>query len=124
MNFEIGCKLKLKSFKPSTTKAIKAMLTMPNPKYQEAVKHARWIGNLKPELCFYEEIGEVLVCPRGAARRIYCLCRQHGEKIEIIDRRRTLDPVEFTFNGTLTQVCQIKGQISTGSGSDENYGHY
>ena len=104
MNFILGNTLKIKGIKRATAEKIRTHLTLPNPAYQEAVKRGRWTGNLKPELRFYEEIGEVLVCPRGAARRIYCLFRQRGENIEIIDRRRTLEPVEFKFNGTLRPI--------------------
>ena len=106
MNFEIGCKLKLENIKPSTTKAIKAMLTMPNPAYQEALKRGRWTGGIPENLHFYDESGSDLIVPRGAASQIFRICRQRGEKIEIIDRRRTLEPVEFTFNGTLRPYQQ------------------
>ena len=101
MIFRIERKIFLSDIKPDTAKAVKARLTMDNPKFQEAEKMGRWTGNLEPKLCFYEETDEALACPRGAARQVYELCRAHGEEIRVIDSRRTLPPVDYAFYGTL-----------------------
>jgi superfamily II DNA or RNA helicase len=74
---------------------------MQNPAYVDAVKMDRWTGNLKPELKFYQNTPDSLVCPRGTAVRLFGLCRQCGETIEVVDNRRELDPVDFDFHGTL-----------------------
>lgn len=101
MIFEIGCKIKLKDITAKTGRAVKNRLTMENPKYLEAEKMGRWTGNLEPSLYFYEETGSGLVCPRGAAKQLYCLCKKHGEGVRVVDNRRTLPEVDFAFHGTL-----------------------
>ncbi len=106
MNFEIGCKLKLKKMNSSTSKAIRDLLTLPNPAYQEAKKHGRWVGGTPKSLYFFEETDSGLICPRGAARQIYRIAQKHGESIEVIDRRRVLEPVDFRFNGKLRPYQQ------------------
>jgi len=79
---------------------------MPNPAYQEAHKRGRWTGGIPKNLYFYHESGSDLIVPRGAARQIYRMCRECDEMIRIVDRRRTIEPVEFTFNGTLRPYQQ------------------
>jgi superfamily II DNA or RNA helicase len=106
MEFEIGCNIILRNLKPETEHAVMGRLTMPNPKYDEAVKMDRWTGNLEPYLRFYEQTGTGLACPRGAARQVYELCRRHGEEIRFIDTRRTLPPVDFQFRGSLRPFQQ------------------
>jgi len=101
MIFRIENKIFLSDVKPDTAKAIKARLTMDNPKFQEAEKMGRWTGDLEPELRFYEETDQGLVCPRGAAGQLIRLCKSHGEQIRLIDNTRTLAPVDFTFHGQL-----------------------
>lgn len=101
MDFELKHNLSLSGMKRQTRKAIRNMLTMDNPKYHEIEKMGRYIRNIEPELKFYEETEDALICPRGAAIQIYMLCRDHGEDINVIDNRRILDPVDFTFHETL-----------------------
>ena len=79
---------------------------MPNPKYSEAVKRNRYTGNIDRELCFYEDNTEGLICPRGAAGHIYRICQNQGEDIQIIDNRRILPRVDFTFAGELRPLQQ------------------
>ncbi|MEA3546312.1 MAG: DEAD/DEAH box helicase [Thermodesulfobacteriota bacterium] len=81
---------------------IKKQLTLPNPKYQDAVKYGRWVGkNLKRNLIFYAIRDKKLHFPRGFANQAVNLCLKHGVKPEIIDKRRQLEPEEFLFSGTL-----------------------
>lgn len=87
--------------KSETHRAIKERLTIPNPKYTEAVKMDRYTGHLEPQLRFYQETANGLVCPRGATGKIMRLCESRGEKTHLIDNRRHLDPVDFTFHGYL-----------------------
>lgn len=101
MDFIIKENLILKGKDPATTREVKRLLTMPNPKYDEAVKMGRWTGNLEPELMFYTDADNGLECPRGAAGQIYRICQQHGERINYMDRRRVLPEVDFRFHGTL-----------------------
>ena len=106
MNFIINNKLTVNGFSQKAGEATRAMLTMPNPKYREALKQGRWTGNIHPELRFYNKTGTGLTCPRGAARQIYRLCQQHGENINLVDHRRVLEPVDFYFKGELRPYQQ------------------
>lgn len=80
---------------------IKAHLTMPNPKYREAVKMGRWAKGIDPLLKFYRETDQGLECPRGVARWI-----AQNFPGKIIDQRRTLPPVDLTFHGELRDFQQ------------------
>ncbi|HBT86968.1 MAG TPA: restriction endonuclease subunit R [Desulfobacter sp.] len=101
MNFELNSKAILTCLGATTRQAVKQYLTIPNPKYQDAVKQGRYSGGIDRELRFYEESAEGLVCPRGCASKLYRLCERMGESIQLVDNRRTLSPVDFTFAGDL-----------------------
>ena len=106
MQFELKDKLYLAGMEPETRTAIKDMLTMDNPKFQEAQKMNRSTRDIESELKFYEENQSILICPRGAATGIYNLCQSYGEKIEVVDSRRVLSSVKITFNGELRPLQQ------------------
>ena len=101
MKFVLNSKAILANLNPATLQAIKQRLTMPNPKYSEAEKMYRSTWNIDRELEFYEERADGLACPRGCAGKLYNLCQQYGETIQVVDNRRTLDPVDFKFVGEL-----------------------
>ena len=51
---------------PGLAAAIRAELTIDNPKYQAAKQFGRWIGKkIKPQLFFYREAEACLFFPRG-----------------------------------------------------------
>jgi len=106
MKFELKNKAILQGLKSDTAHAVRQRLTMPNPAYADAEKMGRWTGNIEPELMFYQDIPGGLICPRAAAAKLYMLCQQHCEPIEVADNRLELNPVEFTFNGTLRPYQQ------------------
>lgn len=101
MIFTLHRKVILTLLAPETQKAIKAYLTMENPKYIEAKKMGRNINNIPMELTFYQEESNGLHCPRGCADTLYRLCKKMGEDPRVFDFRRTLAPVDFTFAGEL-----------------------
>ncbi|PIE58783.1 MAG: helicase [Desulfobulbus propionicus] len=88
--------------------AIKARLTINNPAYHNAKKYGRWIGKkLKPTLSYYETVPKGIRFPRGFANQAYLLCRTIEQTaVEIIDKRRLLDTIEFRFNGVLRPYQQ------------------
>jgi superfamily II DNA or RNA helicase len=100
--------------------AIRAQLTIKNPKYDAAVRYGRWIGKeLKPELYFFREQGDRLFFPRGFANQSVLLCRKHiGQTPEIVDHRRLLDPVDISFSGQLRsyQELAVKAVINRSFG--------
>ncbi len=108
--------------------AIKAHLTIKNPKYDAALRYGRWVGkNLKPKLYFFREKNDELIFPRGFANQAVHLCREHtGCSPEIIDRRRRLEEFDYTFSGQLrpyqqeaveAAIVHSFGVIEAGTGS-------
>lgn len=111
----------------SLIQLIKKQLTLPNPKYRDAVKYGRWVGKeMKRDLFFYEIKGQDIHFPRGFANQAVALCARHMEKPEIIDRRRKLKNEDFTFHGQLRPyqqkaveaICKRQfGVLEAGTGS-------
>jgi superfamily II DNA or RNA helicase len=83
--------------------AIKDKLTIDNPKYIAAKRYGRWIGKkLKPKLTYYKETRMGVIFPRGFSNRAVILARETmGCSPEIIDERRSLPEVNFSFCGEL-----------------------
>ncbi|BCL59567.1 hypothetical protein DGMP_02600 [Desulfomarina profundi] len=107
---------------------LKNRLTIENPQYIAARKYGRWIGKkLKPQLKYYEPVPGGLRFPRGFANQAVLLCRRFlGCDPEIIDRRRLLTEVDFSFHGELRPYQQVAvdaaetksfGVIESGTGS-------
>lgn len=109
---------------------LKNRLTIDNPKYLSAKKYGRWIGkSLKPKLKYYTTVPDQhgLRFPRGFSNQAVLLCRKlSGLSPEIVDNRRMLPRVEFTFGGQLRDyqqealelVCRRSfGVLEAGTGS-------
>jgi len=88
--------------------AIRAELTIDNPKHQAAKRFGRWIGKqLKPQLFFYRQEGGALVFPRGFGNQAVRLCRREtGAPPEISDQRRVLPELDLRFAGALRPYQQ------------------
>jgi len=118
---------RLQGATPALLGALKKELTMANPAYRDAQKYGRWLGKkLKPWLYFYEETTAGLRFPRGFARRAVGLCRELQGDPKLIDQRRTLPEVDFSFQGRLRPYQQEAftdtvrrefGVIESGTGS-------
>ena len=95
-------------------KALEHALTMENPRYEDALRYGRWIGkNLKPKLFFFRSKGDGLHFPRGFGNEAVRLCRQFAsESPELVDERRTLDPVDLPFSGVLRSYQEEAVQAS------------
>lgn len=96
--------------------ALKDRLTITNPQYTAAKRYGRWIGKkLKPQLKYYEPVPEGLRFPRGFANQAVLLCRDHcGNDPEIVDKRRLLPEVVFTFFGELRPYQEAAVAAATG----------
>ncbi|WP_028319253.1 DEAD/DEAH box helicase [Desulfobulbus elongatus] len=88
---------------PALAAAIRAELTIANPKYQAAKQFGRWLGKkLKPQLFFYHESEDRLFFPRGFGNQAVRLCRQiTGQSPVIDDRRRLFPEIDLRFQGQL-----------------------
>jgi superfamily II DNA or RNA helicase len=102
MKFTLYSKTILEEMKPETRQHIQNLFIIDNPAYAEAERMGRYTGNILKTLAFYDDLPwRGLSCPRGAAARLYDICVQHGEQIQVVDDRLELDPVEFDFKGNL-----------------------
>ena len=106
IQFELKNKVTLTGMSSETTKAIRQHLTIQNPAYAKAVHMGKWPGNIPRTLKFYEDTPAGLICPRGATVELYMICDDYGEQIQVVNKRLQLDPIDFTFIGTLRQYQQ------------------
>ena len=101
-------------------KELKRQLTIANPQYLAAKKYGRWIGKkIKPELKYYEPVPGGLRFPRGFSNEAVQICQKlTGARPQILDKRRSLSEVEFTFHGVLRpyqqQALEAIGQRTFG----------
>jgi superfamily II DNA or RNA helicase len=73
-----------------------------NPKWLENKRLGRWNRGTPKMLLFYDKTRDGgLWIPRGYIRQLILLCRHHGVKYQIDDRRQTMSPVNFNFKGSL-----------------------
>jgi superfamily II DNA or RNA helicase len=109
-------------------KAIKERLTIANPKYISAKRYGRWVGKkLQATLKYYEPVPTGLRFPRGFANQAILLCReQMGETPQIVESRRRLPEVAFSFSGALRPYQELAvdevvkrsfGVLEAGTGS-------
>lgn len=101
MNIEVSNKILLAAMPLYFADKIRKRLTMPNPKYDEAVKMKRYVGNISRELKCYEDTQEGMIIPRGFVLQLIRLATQTETSWKIIDQRRTLPEVPYTFQGEL-----------------------
>ena len=89
-------------------KALKERLTIDNPQYLSAKKYGRWVGKkLQPTLTYYEIVPGGIRFPRGFANQAILICRElHLDDPEIVDNRRLLPEIDYTFAGDLRPYQQ------------------
>ncbi len=119
--------LRLKNVPPDIFKTLTEKLKFLNPKWLENEKMGRWNRGTPKELRFYDKVGAAgLWIPRGYMRQLILLCRRHEIKYEIEDRRRSLPPANFSFQGKLKPFQQVAvdemlvkdfGTLSSATGS-------
>jgi superfamily II DNA or RNA helicase len=102
MNITINAKLIVQGIKDAShLSTIKSKLTLDNPKFQEAMKHGRYTGNIPENLYFYEESEKGLVMPRGFAYQLWKFLADYRIKPEFIDQRRVMPKTAVQFRGKL-----------------------
>ena len=80
---------------------IRDTFTIENPRWIDNDRMSRWNGETDHWLTFYENHPGGLTIPRGAMGLILFFCKEMGIRYQIIDQRRTLPEVDFTFTGIL-----------------------
>ncbi len=91
----------LSGIPPELADHLKKELTLPNPVFQDNEKQGRWNKGVPKYLEFFKENGDELEIPRGFMRHLITLMNARGLPFEIVDQRRRLPEVSFTFLGDL-----------------------
>ena len=109
----------VKDAPPSILSEIKDRLTITNPAWDENEKMGRWQGETPYNLRYYEETASGLIVPRGFFPQLIGIAKQHGERFQIVDRRRLLPEVNFQFHGQLRpfQEKAVKDLLSRDMGT-------
>ena len=106
MKIEISQNLHLTEIPSDFCRKIRDTFTLENPVYLDNAKMGRWQGRTDHWLTFYENHLDGLKIPRGAMGLILFFCREMDIRYQIIDKRRTLPEVGFTFAGQLKPFQQ------------------
>jgi superfamily II DNA or RNA helicase len=101
IRIELSNKLNLIDPPQSLVDKIQDAFTIQNPAWLDNKKMSRWNGRTKRWLQFYRRRRDGLSIPRGATGLILFFCKEMGCGYEIIDERRTLQPLDFAFTGVL-----------------------
>lgn len=94
-------------------KKLAERLVFTNPEYELRESRGEWLGNVPPQIrCLYEQRRHYYI-PRGFLNQLLDLCERFGVKYRLIDRRRTLEPVEFEFHGVLKDYQRLAFDVMT-----------
>jgi superfamily II DNA or RNA helicase len=107
LNIFLRNNLRLTGIPPQLYDLLIQRLKFPNPKYLENARMGRWNRGVPKELRFYYRLrGGGLVIPRGFIRQLITTCRKLDITYTVEDRRRSLPPVDYVFNGQLRPFQQ------------------
>jgi superfamily II DNA or RNA helicase len=107
LNIFLQNNLRLTGIPPQLYDLLIQRLKFPNPKYLENARMGRWNRGVPKELRFYYRLrGGGLVIPRGFIRQLITTCRRLDITYTVEDRRRSLPPVDYAFNGQLRPFQQ------------------
>ena len=100
MRLEVSNEIRLSGYPPALYTELTRLFTLENPKALEAEKMGRWFDPDEQRLYFWRLEGGTLALPRGAARTVMHMAKQHG-RVKVDDRRLMLPPCGYTFHGQL-----------------------
>ena len=102
IDITIAHDLTLRGVPDTFIQLLKEKLTWENPAYRTAMQFGRSLRNLDQRLKMYAEDADgILRIPRGYGVQLHRLALTHGLKPRYLDLRRTLEPVEYRFEGKL-----------------------
>lgn len=127
MILTLSNRLTVEGAPPELARDLCERLTLPNPEHAAAARAGRYAGHLDPTVRYFRQVGEALEVPRGAVGLVRWLAKQHGARVDVVDRTRVLPPVAFDFRAelrpyqveALEQVTRWPGavlQAPTGAG--------
>lgn len=107
LKITLDSQLLLDNLPAGLKKTLTSRLVFANPKWVENHRMQRWNRGVPRVLRFYEHRrnGGLLI-PRGYMRQLVKLCRQQDIDFTLVDKRRSLPDVAFTFHGRLKSFQQ------------------
>ncbi len=108
MLIEISNDLTLTDTPEDLVEEIKEALTLTNPDYINAIKYRGRVGKKIPKYIkmWSGDRKKRLHCPRGFGIELHQIAKAAGIEPEYKDKRRELDPVDFSFKGELRPYQQ------------------
>ncbi|MFH0997036.1 MAG: DEAD/DEAH box helicase [Pseudomonadota bacterium] len=106
MNIHISNQTKITEAKTETISEIQNRLTFDNPNFAERKKRHFSTWDIDRDIRCYSITPGGLSFPRGFTGAACRIAKQNGEQLHIIDNRRSLPEVKFTFTGTLKPFQQ------------------
>jgi len=98
------------SLPPMLKKRLSERLVFTNPEYEFRQSRGEWLGNIPPQIhCLYEQRHHYFI-PRGFLSQLLELCQQFEVKYRLVDRQRTLEPVQFEFHGVLKHYQELASE--------------
>ncbi|MFP3870691.1 MAG: DEAD/DEAH box helicase [Syntrophobacteria bacterium] len=87
-------------------KKLTERLNFTNPEYEFRQSRGEWLGSIPPQIhCLYEQRHHYFI-PRGFLEQLLELCRRFNVPCRVVDRQRTVEPVDFEFHGVLKDYQQ------------------
>lgn len=108
MLIEISKDLTITDAPEEIIEEIKEALTLMNPDYLNAIKYRGRVGKRIPKFIkmWSGDRKKRLHCPRGFGIELHQIAKNAGVEPEYKDKRRELDPVDFSFKGELRPYQQ------------------
>ena len=98
----IGKDIRLEEIPDPLDQFLRNQLEIPNPKWLENDRMGRWNWETPKTLCFYTRTpGGGLILPRGTMGHLIRGCKKDGIAYRMLDHRRSLPLLDFTFTGML-----------------------
>jgi superfamily II DNA or RNA helicase len=92
---------------PMLRKKLTERLVFTNPEYEFRQSRGEWLGSIPPQIhCLYEQRRNYFI-PRGFLTQLLELCQQFGVNYRLVDRQRTVEPVQFEFHGVLKNYQEL-----------------
>ncbi|UCG14683.1 MAG: hypothetical protein JSU72_09655, partial [Deltaproteobacteria bacterium] len=86
---------------PIVIRKLHERLVFVNPEYELRQSRGEWLGSVPPQIhCLYEQRRHYFI-PRGFLDQLLELCQRFKVKYRLVDRQRTVEPVEYEFHGVL-----------------------
>lgn len=91
---------------PLLERKIHDRLVFTNPEYELRHNRGEWIGNIPPQISCIKQKGRSILLPRGFFDQLLEMCKRFNQPFRVVDRRRTLPPIDMEFHGELKNYQQ------------------